>query len=165
MSEPKSPILNIADADLQERPPDPKMPSGFAGKFARISSVVGGRQLGYNLTVVPPGKRAFPLHSHRRNDEMFFILEGEGTLRFGDRTYPLKKGDVVGCPAGGPEFAHQIINSGAGELRYLSVSGNELPEICDYPDSGKTGFFSGEPGKFSRALARTDPALGYWDGE
>ena len=45
------------------------------------------RKLGYNLTVLPPGKAQCPFHSHRGEEEMFLILEGEGELRFGDQRH------------------------------------------------------------------------------
>lgn len=53
---------------------------------------------------------------------MFLILEGEGELRFGDERYPIRKYDVIACPTGGPEVAHQIINTGATTMRYLALS-------------------------------------------
>ena len=64
---------------------------------------MGAKDLGYGYDVVPPGKRSCPFHSHRGEEEMFFILEGQGELRFGDQRYPLRPHDVVACPAGGPE--------------------------------------------------------------
>ncbi|MGH8630647.1 MAG: cupin domain-containing protein, partial [Burkholderiales bacterium] len=47
------------------------------------------------LRFEPPGKRAFPFHSDHANEEMFFILEGGGTLRYGHEEQRLRKGDVV----------------------------------------------------------------------
>src|SRR3954449_7072410 len=38
-----------------------------------IAPNLGAKKLGYNLTAVPPGKRAYPFHSHRAREEMFFI--------------------------------------------------------------------------------------------
>jgi len=34
--------------------------------------------------VLPPGKAQCPFHSHRAEEEMFLVLEGEGELRFGN---------------------------------------------------------------------------------
>ena len=52
--------------------------------------------LHYNLTAVPPGKRAFPFHNHRVNEEMFFILEGTGEVRIGcDDTAVMHRQTVV----------------------------------------------------------------------
>ncbi len=41
---------------------------------------------------------------------MFLILEGE--LRFGNERFAIRKHEVIACPPGGPEGAHQIINTG-----------------------------------------------------
>jgi uncharacterized cupin superfamily protein len=113
----------------------------FSAKIGAIGLKIGAQKLGYNVTVVPPGKRAFPRHSHRSNEEMFFILEGSGELRVGDEIFPLRAGDVIACPPGGPETAHQIANTSTGELKYLSVSTMISPEIAEYPDSGKIGAY------------------------
>ena len=48
--------------------------------------------------MVPPGKKAFPHHVHHVNDELFVILSGEGTLRFGAERYSVRSGDVIVCP-------------------------------------------------------------------
>ena len=48
-------------------------------------AAVGATSLGYSYDVVPPGKRSCPFHSHRGEEEMFFIVKGNGTLRYGDR--------------------------------------------------------------------------------
>ena len=161
----KKPIVNIADVELQPRPPHMR-PTGraaerFDARMALISPQLGAKKLGYNLTAVPPGKRAFPFHNHRLNEEMFYIIEGSGEVRIGQETYPVRAGDIVACPPGGPELAHQIVNTGDVELRYLAVSTMETPEVCEYPDSGKIGVL----GDGMRYVNRSDAQVGYWDGE
>ncbi|GAB3004421.1 hypothetical protein GCM10010960_17960 [Arenimonas maotaiensis] len=148
----------------------PGAPALYDGAaVAPIAPLVGARRLGYNLTVVPPGKAAFPFHSHYGNEEMFFILEGRGELRYGDERHPLRAGDVVACPPGGPDSAHQIRNTSVdAELRYLAVSTTQSPDMFHYPDSGKTGAShypeSGDAGVV-RLRNRIDHNLDYWDGE
>ena len=170
-----SPVLNLDDVAIQTTTPAGG-PQGAAAerydlRWGEIASRIGARKLGYNLTVVAPGKRACPFHSHRNDEEMFFILEGTGELRYGDARHALRAGDVVACPPGGPETAHQIINTGTAELRYLAVSTMAPVEICEYPDSGKFGAFAdGVPGadhqppRF-RHLGRAGDARDYWEGE
>ncbi|HVT37172.1 MAG TPA: cupin domain-containing protein [Nevskiaceae bacterium] len=169
----KPPILNLADVKLvplKERMPT-QPPGGFGRKFdgrmGEIGGPLGSQKLGYNITAVPPGMRAFPFHNHRVNEEMFFILEGSGQLRVGPDTYPVKQGDFIASLPGGPELAHQLVNTGDGELRYLAVSTRLTPEIVDYPDSGKFGVsMMGADGKPQfRQLGRREQALDYWDGE
>lgn len=143
----------------------------FGATVYPIGPSLGAKKLGYNLTVVDPGKRAFPFHCHHANEEMFFVLEGEGELRFGPETFPVRAGDVIGCPPGGPDRAHQLVNTGAGPLRYLAVSTTIDTDIFQYPDSGKFGAVGGRlPGTrpheatFSGFFPE-DGRKDYWDGE
>ena len=62
----------------------------FEGKACADRRSSRCQKLGYNLTVVAPGKRAFPFHCHHANEEMFFIVSGR-TLRFGSAEYPRAK--------------------------------------------------------------------------
>jgi len=171
---PPRPILNIADVELQPRPPAFAASGDAAQRFdARLGMVgtrLGARLLGYNITAVPPGKRAFPLHNHMVNEEMFFVLEGNGELRLGDATHPVRAGDIVACPPGGPETAHQFVNTGDIELKYLAVSTQLSPEVCLYPDSDKFAVSvygeSGKPGDWRfRHVGRAQDARNYWEGE
>jgi uncharacterized cupin superfamily protein len=50
--------------------------------------------------VLPPGKRGCPYHLHHVQEEMFIVLEGQGTLRVAGEMLPVKAGDVVVIPPG-----------------------------------------------------------------
>ncbi len=150
------PILNIADLEYTSL----KNGDRFEARMGMIGPKVGAQKLGYNVTVVPPGKRAFPFHSHRANEEMFFVLEGEGEIRIGAERHPLRRGDVVACPAGGPATAHQILNTSSAELRYLAVSTKISPELAEYPDSGKFGVLADG----FRFVGKPDGSLDYYEG-
>jgi uncharacterized cupin superfamily protein len=161
------PILNIDAVEFR----DNTHGEAFQAKLARIGPKIGAKNLGCTLTVVPPGKRAFPFHVHHANEEMFFILSGTGTLRYGRDRYPVRAGDVIASPPGGAEVAHQLINDGSEELRYLAFSTVQQPEVVEYPDSGKFAVVSGRPegGDFRQArvayIGRKENSLDYWDGE
>ncbi|WP_420821496.1 cupin domain-containing protein [Pseudomaricurvus alkylphenolicus] len=156
------PLLNLNDIrDFQHHRKGP-----FNASFAAISETIGAQKLGYSLTVLEPGFKVCPFHNHRVNEEMFLILEGEGTLRFGVQQYPLKPLDIIACPPGGREVAHQIINTGDHTLKYLSLSTNEPVDICEYPDSDKIYSFIGQPGQREFGhLTRAADAVDYFDGE
>jgi len=157
------PIVNIDEVPLMDRGNGQK----FAAKWGRVSPLVGTTGLGCAVHVVPPGKRAFPFHRHHVADEMFFVLSGSGEYRYGEQTYPLRAGDFVGAPAGGD--AHQIINTGAEDLRYLGFSTIGSVDVVDYPDSGKVGVAAGV--KNADFKTATYVAMGriqradYFDGE
>ena len=88
------------------------------------------------------------MHNHLNNEEMFFVLEGHGLLRFGDEEHPVRPGDCIACPPGGTDVAHQLVNTGATELKYLAISTTIDTDVFQYPDSGKFGAVSGrEPGQ------------------
>ncbi len=150
-------VLNIEDLKLEHF----KKGEHFESNSARIGPLLGAKELGYSYDVVPAGKRSCPFHSHRGEEEMFFILKGDGTLRFGDETRKIRAGDVICCPTGGPETAHQIINDSDADLAYLSVSTMMPAEICEYPDSKKIGAFGGG----LRHLTCAKDAVDYWTGE
>ena len=133
----------------------------FESASVRIGPLLGAKDIGYSYDVVPPGKRSCPFHSHRGEEEMFFIVKGRGTLRYGSETRNIRAGDVICCPTGGPETAHQIVNDSDAELAYLSVSTMLPAEICEYPDSGKVGAF----GSGMRHMTRVGDNVDYWTGE
>ncbi|MGH8801217.1 MAG: cupin domain-containing protein [Casimicrobiaceae bacterium] len=133
----------------------------FESNAVRIGPLLGARGLGYSYDVVPAGKRSCPFHSHRGEEEMFFIVKGEGTLRYGNETRRVRTGDVICCPVGGPESAHQIVNDSGAELAYLSISTMLPVEVCEYPDSKKIGIFSGA----MRHMTHSSRHLDYWTDE
>ena len=97
---------------------------------------------------------------------MFLILEGEGELRFGAERYPIRRHDVIACPTGGADVAHQIINTGRTTMRYLALSNVVEIETCEYPDSNKIMIGSGrrgEPGLWK--MFRAEGTVGYYDRE
>ena len=133
----------------------------FAADYARIGKRLGAKDLGYSYDVVQPGKRSCPFHSHRGEEEMFFIVRGTGTLRYGDETRRIRAGDVICCPTGGAETAHQIVNDSDAELAYLSISTMMPAEICEYPDSKKIGGFA----EGLRHMTRREHHVDYWMDE
>ena len=157
------PLINLDEVQF-----DDIEDNGFyTSKRARFSAAIGARKLGYNLTELPPGKSQCPFHSHHEEEEMFLILEGEGELRFGAQRFKLRPLDVVACPTGGAEVAHQIINTGVTRLRYLSLSNVSPTEVCQYPDSQKVGVFArGIAGTSGvRKLFRSEAGVDYYDRE
>ena len=150
-------VVNIHDLTLEHFEQGDK----FESRSVRIGPKIGAKDLGYSYDVVPPGKRSCPFHSHRAEEEMFFILKGEGLLRYGDETRKLRAGDVICCPVGGPETAHQIVNDSDADLAYLSISTNMPAEICEYPDSKKVGVFAQGVRHMTHAKANVD----YWTDE
>jgi uncharacterized cupin superfamily protein len=125
-----------------------------------VSGGTAATKLGAGFDILAPGMRGCPYHFHYAQEEMFVVLEGEGTLRVAGENVPVRAGDLIFIPPG-PDYPHQFVNTSAAPLKYLSISTQEQPEICEYPDSGKYGAFH----RPFRAVQRLDASLDYWDGE
>ena len=131
----------------------------------RLARGTAAKKLGASVDIVAPGKITCPYHLHHAQEEMFVVLDGEGTLRVAGEMLPLRTGDVVFIPAG-PDYPHQIINSSAAPLKYLSISTQESPEICEYPDSDKfLAEASGTSGRVFDVIQTKQPNVDYWQDE
>lgn len=168
-------IINLDELELLPLPPGLAATGDAAERYdprvAMVGAQIGAARLGYNVIALAPGKRAFPFHSHRTNEEMFFVISGIGEIRIGDARHAIRAGDIIACPPGGPETAHQIINTSDAELRYLALSTKFSPDIVEYPDSGKYSVMDdygvgadGQPRGF-RAVGRQAEVIDYWEGE
>jgi uncharacterized cupin superfamily protein len=156
------PIMNLDEVEFD----DVEENGVYTSSRGQISDHIGAKKLGYNLTILPPGKVQCPFHCHHGEEEMFLILEGEGELRFGDQRYPIRKHDVIACPPGGPEVAHQIVNTGATTMRYLALSTLVDVETCEYPDSQKILVVTGGRGERGlRKMFRAENTVDYYDRE
>lgn len=125
-----------------------------------VSAGTLAKKLGAGFDVLAPGMRSCPYHLHHAQEEMFIVIEGAGHLRVAGELLPIGAGDVMFIPAG-PEFPHQIVNTSEAPLKYLSISTQERPEVCEYPDSAKYAAYGGG----FNATQRRSADLDYWDGE
>ena len=97
------------------------------------------------------------------------MLEGEGTIRLDDEEFPVGPGDYIALLSEGP--AHQLINSGEGDLEYLCMSTMIHPDITEFPDSDKIVAFAGSgPGgdksiRTFNGIYKTSSAVDYYEGE
>ena len=159
-------ILNLDQLDFY----DHQGGEHFTAKLGPVAARIGAQKLGYRVVKLPPGKKAWPFHAHYVNEEMFFVLSGEGSIRLGDSVNTIRQGDFIAAPPD-PETAHQIINTSEDELVYLCVSTMLEPEVAVYPDSNKIGVLAGSaPGKMdpSKGVVKfvsADAGVDYWDGE
>ena len=126
-------IRNIHDVELNHDRREPL----YDSRGARVSTGTAATKLGAGYDVLSPGMRSCPYHYHLAQEELFIVLEGEGTLRVADQMLPVKAGDMVFIPPG-PEYPHQFINTSAQPMRYVSISTQERPEVCYYPRFGQS---------------------------
>jgi len=109
---------------------------------------------------VPPGKSAYPYHSHTMNEEIFYIISGEGVLRTPDGERRVSAGDLLFFPAD-ERGAHKLTNCSQTEmLVYLDVDTANAQDVSFYPDSGKIGVW----GLGVNKVFRVDDEVDYYDG-
>ncbi len=149
-------VRNLADVPLERQQREPL----YDTRCGSLSDGTAAVKLGAGFDILAPGKRSCPYHFHHAQEEMFVILEGEGTLRVAGEMVPVRAGDVVFIPPG-PMYPHQFINTSAAPMRYLSISTQERPELCEYPDSGKVAGYT----RGLRIIQRPADSLDYWEGE
>jgi Uncharacterized conserved protein, contains double-stranded beta-helix domain len=141
--------------------------TGFKRK--ELGAAAGGDDLGCSLYELPAGKRSWPYHYHTANEEVLFVLAGEGIIRCDGETAAISAGDYLNFPAD-EAGAHRVINDSEGSLRYLMVSTMTEPDVTVYPDSETFGVYVGSPpgGREERDLEgyyKQDTTTGYWDEE
>lgn len=155
-------IINLDEVEVESH----QQGEHFAAEFRQLGRPLGAEKLGYQVIDIPEGKKPFPLHFHHANEEMFFVIAGEGTLRDGASERPLRAGDFVCCPPG-PGSEHQILG-GSGGIRVLAVSTRIAPEIVEYPDSDKIGVINpprSAEGSWLRQFMPKGETRDYWHGE
>ena len=110
---------------------------------------------------IPPQKSAYPYHYHTMNEEIFYIISGQGVLRTPDGERAVSPGDLLFFPAN-ERGAHKLTNTSETEnLVYLDVDTANPLDISVYPDSGKIGVWGMGVNKVFKAVDEVD----YYDGE
>jgi mannose-6-phosphate isomerase-like protein (cupin superfamily) len=69
-------------------------------------------------------------HYHKRSTELYYVLQGEGTVTLDGVVHPVKAGSLVHIPPG-------VVHSAEGRVRVLVVG---IPDIADddyYPADGQ----------------------------
>ena len=76
----------------------------------------------FSLVEEVPPLADTPLHVHARDDELFYVLDGEHVFQVGDEEYRVGPGGVVFAPRGIPHAQRRVV-PGAGRLLVLTTPG------------------------------------------
>jgi quercetin dioxygenase-like cupin family protein len=94
-----------------------------------IRFMIGGEESGGNFALVahPIGPRALaaPLHTHQREDEYTYVLEGEVGVQIGEEVLVARPGDLVFKPRGVPHAFWNPADEPARALEIISPAGFE----------------------------------------
>jgi uncharacterized cupin superfamily protein len=152
-------IVNVDDVEAHVREG-----ATVAHSVRDLGRTAGSYKTGLRLFEIPPGKLNNPPHCHSAEEEIFVVLDGEGTLelwphlrRGGEHEeHPVRRGSVVARPAGTGR-AHAF-RAGDGGLSLLAYGTRDPRDITYYPRSGKVNI------RGVGLIGRLE-VLDYWDGE
>lgn len=131
----------------------------FGGTQIALARLGGARDIGVNFVTLSPGRQNCPFHWHMREEEHFYILEGQCVLRSGAERFEMKAGDYVCFPAG-TFVGHCFENPYEQPCRLLAIGSRDDAEIAGYPDSGKMKLRG-----LGVIVPLTKHSLDYWHGE
>lgn len=127
------------------------------GRIRRdLGRAMGSSSSGLQQVAVAPGKLNCPPHCHSAEEELFVVLEGEGTLILGKDEFPVERGHVIARPPG-TCVAHAF-RAGDPGLTLLAYGTRRTSDACYYPRSGKVSL------RGLGVIGRIEP-LDYWEGE
>jgi len=105
-----------------------------AGRERRaLGDVFGLTNFGVNLTRLPPGCMSALRHTHMREDELIYVLEGEPVLVTNSGETALHPGMCAGFKAGSGD-AHHLVNRSGRDAVYLEIGDRNLGDTVIYPD-------------------------------
>jgi uncharacterized cupin superfamily protein len=157
-AEPGSRPANVVAADEVE--------ARFGGTAKFLGAEGGAEDTGLNLLRLEDGKRGAPPHCHSAEEEVFVVLDGQGTLELWPSaaagsapepgTHDLEAGHVIARPPG-TGVAHGF-KGGPGGMTLLAYGTREPNDIAYYPRSDKVAF------RGIKLIGRLE-RLDYFDGE
>ena len=134
----------------------------FQIRRAGVGRRLGSELIGASLYEIDPGRKLWPYHFHHSNEELLLVVRGRPSLRGPNGERQLEEGDVASFPRG-EAGGHAVRNDTDTAVRVLILSTKLMPEILEYPDSGKTGLRDAKGERLF--LGRLGEPADYWDGE
>lgn len=96
-------------------------------RFHRLRAELGISTFGLNLIVLAPGQRG-RIHRHRRQEEVYLVLEGTLELLVEGQPHRLHAGELARV---GPEVRRQLVNRGPERLAVVAIGGAQDHESRD----------------------------------
>ena len=113
-------------------------PEPFASRVTgrekrQLGDFFGLGNFGVNLTRLAPNAISALRHSHSRQDEFIYILQGRPTLQTDEGKFQLSPGMCAGFQAGAGN-ASNLVNETADEVLYLEIGDRTPGDEVVYPD-------------------------------
>ncbi len=89
-------------------------------RFNRLRAELGVTSFGINEIVLAPRQRG-RIHRHRRQEEVYVVLEGTLTIALEGEEQPLEAGELIRVA---PGIRRQLVNRGPDKLVLLALGGD-----------------------------------------
>ncbi|WP_428825322.1 cupin domain-containing protein [Azonexus sp. IMCC34842] len=128
----------VVASEVAPRAKPSNYPEPFASQVAgrekrQLGEVFGLANFGVNLTRMVPGSISALRHSHSKQDEFIYVLEGTPTLLTESGETQLAPGMCAGFKAGSGG-GHQLANRSSEVVVYLEVGDRTAGDSVFYPD-------------------------------
>lgn len=153
MTDKNNPVAVIAtDVPLRSKPsvyPEP-FASQMAGRAkSQLGEFFGLSNFGVNLTRLAPNSVSALRHSHTKQDEFVYIIQGHPTLHTDEGKTELSPGMCAGFKAGTGN-GHRLVNESSEEVVYLEVGDRSPGDEGTYPDDDLKAVLVDGKWKFAR---------------
>jgi len=108
-------IRNVAEVPWRE------FPNHFGGALSKplvMPETARSQHIDYRISMYQPMAHV-ALHSHKVQEQIYHVLEGEGLMEIDGERRVVRKHDVIFLP---PGISHSIANSGLVDLVFLVVT-------------------------------------------
>ena len=108
-------VRNIAETPWRE------FPGHFGGALSKplvMPETVNSQHLDYRISMYQP-MAYVARHSHKVQEQVYHVLDGEGLMEIGDKSQVVRKHDVIYLP---PGVEHAITNTGLTDLVFIVVT-------------------------------------------
>ena len=126
-------VADVAPRALRSIYPEP-FASMMAGREKRaLGDVFGLMNFGVNLTRLSPGGMSALRHTHTKQDELVYILQGTATLVTDAGRTLLSPGMCAGFRSGSGD-AHHLKNETQNDVHYLEIGDRTPGDLATWPD-------------------------------
>lgn len=108
-------IRNVVEVPWQE------FPGHFGGALSKPlvrPETAGSRLIDYRISCYQPMAHV-ALHTHKVQDQVYHVLDGEGMMEMDGKRQVVRKHDVIYIP---PGVEHAIHNTGLTDLTFIVVT-------------------------------------------
>ena len=111
----ESSIRNIAEVDWED------LPGHFGGAYSKFlvhPETTGAQTVDYRISCYQP-RGYVEVHSHKIQEQIYHVLEGEGLMQVGEERRVVRRHDVIFIT---PGVKHAIYNTGLTDLVFIVVT-------------------------------------------